>query len=268
MIDDRAVPSGGTGTRRCSSARSPATVLLELVDDDRSADELARVVRVTFDDPDIHRVEVRVPAAADRAREVLGRLGAVHEATLRTPSSGPDRTAGPVMILAVHRDELAGAGAHRRVVTVDHDRLEQRVAGDADVEALFEIERSAFGVGYDRGQLRQLIALFPGLVRLAVIGGAPVGYSLCGIVHDDPATAWLLSMGVRREWQGAGVGTSLLTRALDELRRRGTASVRLTVDPRRARTVAFYTAAGFRPVEQVSDYFGPGEARSIMVREL
>ena len=252
----------GRGNLQVSRARRFGVLLVELVDGDCDAGGLQRLVRGAFDDPDIHRVEVRVPASAHAARQALDALGAVHEATLRQPDSRSPGTSAPPMIHAVHRDELTD-DPPPSVTTHDHD-LRLRTASHLDVEALFGIKRSAFGVGYDRGQLRQLLALFPGLTRLAFVGDQAVGCSICGIVHNEPANAWMLSMGVQRAWQGTGIGTSLLVRSLDDLRQHGVDNVRLSVDPQRERTVAFYHSHGFRPVEQVADYFGPGEARTIM----
>jgi ribosomal protein S18 acetylase RimI-like enzyme len=144
-----------------------------------------------------------------------------------------------------------------------------RKAQASDLAALYDLERSAFGVGYDPGHLRQFLDLFEGLILLAEEDhGGAVGYLLQAPTFPDPSTAWILSMGVRRDVQGRGIGKALLRAGLDLLRNLGVRTVLLSVDPNNLRSIQMYEGAGFRRHGYVSNYFGPHEDRLTMVLTL
>ncbi|MET8367613.1 GNAT family N-acetyltransferase [Micromonospora sp. NPDC005252] len=70
-----------------------------------------------------------------------------------------------------------------------------------------------------------------------------------GYVADDVPE---LTIGVRREWRGRGVGRALLRAVLDAARDRGIRTVSLSVE--RANAAArLYASEGFRTVESFTD---------------
>ena len=66
----------------------------------------------------------------------------------------------------------------------------------------------------------------------------------------------LRGMAVRSEWHGAGLSTSLLQTAEDELKKAGCKTITLdTTEPLR-RAIRFYEHNGYRPTGKVGYFFG------------
>jgi len=81
------------------------------------------------------------------------------------------------------------------------------------------------------------------------------------LLDDDPAVWWVTCFAVRREHRGSGVGTALLTAAVEHARRHGASAVEghpVDVDRLRAAkvsgsalftgTLAMFQAAGFQEI--------------------
>ncbi|MFE1437376.1 GNAT family N-acetyltransferase [Streptomyces sp. NPDC058739] len=82
--------------------------------------------------------------------------------------------------------------------------------------------------------------------------------------------AWILTLGVAPTLHGQGWGRRLMEAMLDHLRRRGTGTVNLAVDPANDPAIALYHSLGFTasPGGPRLDYFGPGEHRLLMTLTL
>ena len=86
--------------------------------------------------------------------------------------------------------------------------------------------------------------------------GAPKALGFLSVRHHFPRAAEIHCIAVRREAHGRGIGTALVRRAEDELRRGGVHFLQVkTMGPSKpneqyAMTTRFYRSVGFEPVEE------------------
>lgn len=88
----------------------------------------------------------------------------------------------------------------------------------------------------------------PSLWFVAQVDGEPAGVAICRpFDHGDPDCGWVSVLGVVRAHRRAGLGTALLTHALQELQRRGRVRAELGVDAESTTgAVGLYERAGMR----------------------
>jgi [ribosomal protein S18]-alanine N-acetyltransferase len=139
-----------------------------------------------------------------------------------------------------------------------------RAATPADLQALAAVESAVYHpVIYPGFFFRQSIDLWPGLLQVAEMEGAVVGYVLCAPALT-PGEAWILSAGVDPRHRGRGIGRSLVEAALASLSTYD--RVRLTVSPDNQVAIRLYERLGFSGAEVHPDHFGAGQPRLLMER--
>jgi ribosomal protein S18 acetylase RimI-like enzyme len=79
---------------------------------------------------------------------------------------------------------------------------------------------------------------------VALLGSTPVGYCYCSI--DEPGQGHLVRMAVHPTWQGHGIGTRLVSEALDEFRRAGAQRITLNTQEENKRAQWLYRRFGFQ----------------------
>lgn len=136
-----------------------------------------------------------------------------------------------------------------------------------ELELLAAYDTDAFGEtglrSYDFGVVARAGGLFVATVDEAVAG-------CCQLVrtYEDAELFWIVGFWVRPKWQGRGLGKAFLEeviRLLPEARGRGLV---LTVSPANLPARRLYAALGFREVERVEGFYGPGEDRLVLEFEL
>ena len=135
-----------------------------------------------------------------------------------------------------------------------------------DLPAIAAIERECFP--HDALPLLSFVQyfdLFPETFLVAEIDGRCVGFAIGGASASSPGAAWLLDIAVAPDARGKGVAQRLLSQLLAHL---GERTVRATVSPHNAASASLLARNGFVVERRVTDYFGPGEDRDIMVRNL
>jgi ribosomal protein S18 acetylase RimI-like enzyme len=145
-----------------------------------------------------------------------------------------------------------------------------RPATLADASALVEVKGAAASDAHelDPSHFAELIERHPGLIYLAEVAGAVVGYlALLRAAHDsvsgrNPLQLWQLY--VVPEFHGSGVAALLMSMGLDHARHHGHDLIWLGVNEQNARGIAFYRKHGFQPrgLHQVS---AGGHAHSDLV---
>ncbi|MFA5332313.1 MAG: GNAT family N-acetyltransferase [Methanoregula sp.] len=115
--------------------------------------------------------------------------------------------------------------------------------------------------------VRQMGALFPHTFLVAVVGETVVGFTVGSIVQDGSASAWVLRVMVKDGYRHRRVGTRLLSTVIESLVARSITTIYLTVSPQNLPAIRLYTTAGFVRVDEIREYFGPGEDRYVMKRE-
>lgn len=141
-------------------------------------------------------------------------------------------------------------------------------ATPADLPALAQLERDVFSHEiYPGFFFRQAMDLWPWWLLVARDDtGQPVAYVL-GAPADLPERAWVLSAATHAAVRGQGVGRALLQRLCQLMACAGVREVRLTVHPDNP-AQHLYARAGFSVETSSADYFGPGEPRLLLRREL
>jgi ribosomal protein S18 acetylase RimI-like enzyme len=133
-----------------------------------------------------------------------------------------------------------------------------RPAHADDVAALVALEDEAFDVHrISRERFARMLHHATRPVRVLVLDGTLRGYvsvlARCGFPE-----ARLFSIAVARAARGRGAGRTLLSAAEDAAITLECSSMRLEVDPTNVGAVRLYDSAGWRPVRELPDYYGPG----------
>ena len=140
-----------------------------------------------------------------------------------------------------------------------------RPYGDPDFDRVWAMERARDADGYVSAVVvRQAAALYPATFLVAEDAGEPAGFVIAA-PSSDPGVGWVLRLKVREERRRRGCARALLGAAVDRLMAGGVEQVRLTVAPGNLAARALYAQLGFVEEARLPDYFGPGEARLLLV---
>jgi ribosomal protein S18 acetylase RimI-like enzyme len=136
---------------------------------------------------------------------------------------------------------------------------------DGDFDAVVSLEqgrkRNRYGAAVF---IRQSAALYPHTFLVAEGEEMIVGYTVAAEVQDDAATAWILRLNVAPQWQGQGIGTTLIYRLFSQLDTRQVRRILLSVEPKNIPAKKIYERHGFVKIAYQSGYFCEGENRNIM----
>lgn len=153
----------------------------------------------------------------------------------------------------------------------DGEPLRVRRAVQADLLAVYRIEKASFPQPWPFAAFERYVGT-PTFLVAEVDAGADANTEIAGYVvadsvpnHGQPL-GHVKDIAVHPDHRGAGVGSTLLERALSKLAARGAASVKLEVretnDP--ARTM--YEEFGFVHRRTVPRYYDNGDDAHVMVR--
>jgi ribosomal-protein-alanine N-acetyltransferase len=143
-----------------------------------------------------------------------------------------------------------------------------RPARPADFEELHVLDALVFGqLAYPYFTLRQLFDAFPDCWLVAAHEPRIIGYSF-GVPSTDRTYACLFGLAVDPRHRNRGHGRRLTRESLKLLGAMGVESVRLTVEPRNEPAIRLYRAFGFVETDHLRDYFGPGDHRMVMTRQI
>ncbi len=144
-----------------------------------------------------------------------------------------------------------------------------RTAVETDLPAIARLESGVFSHNaYPPFFFRQAYDVLGQFLLVAEdSAGGIAGYCL-GAVEARGVNGWVLSIAVRPEMQRRGIGSSLMRELLIRLEASGASYARLTVEPENTPAIAAYEKLGFRVLATDPDYFGPGEARTIMEKAM
>lgn len=140
-----------------------------------------------------------------------------------------------------------------RVVRPEPALLEELAGYDA--EAFGETGLRSFDLG---------VVARVGGVYLVREGGAIAGSCQLLRMLDAPEMFWVFGFYVRPGWRGRGLGRHLLEYAAAQVQAAGGEGLALSVSPANVVAINLYLSFGFRVVEEVADFYGPGEDRYVM----
>jgi ribosomal protein S18 acetylase RimI-like enzyme len=134
-----------------------------------------------------------------------------------------------------------------------------------DLLHIAELEKNVSGQGYTFSTIRQHYDLFSNLLYVAETKDARVvGYVLGGIATCESQVGRILSIGVRRDYRGKGIGKRLMAAIQTQLHSRNCRKILLTVHPHMDHVVRFYEKIGYTKQQLWPDYFGPDAPRYVM----
>jgi mycothiol synthase len=143
---------------------------------------------------------------------------------------------------------MTGKDEARQVVTAVRDAFRDHW-GHVEQPFEQELERWIHFMNHDEN-------FDPNLWFLAMDGDEIAGISLCTRQsREDPAMAWINTLGVRRPWRRQGLGLALLHYSFGQFFQLGKARVGLGVDASSLTgATRLYERAGMRPIRQFNTY--------------
>ncbi len=139
---------------------------------------------------------------------------------------------------------------------------------DSDFPAVWALERVCDTEGYTSAvTVRQAAEIWPATFLVADGGADAAGFTI-GAVSSDPLVGWVLRLKVCADCRRQGCATALLLAVLERLRDAGVRTVRLTVAPENRPARALYAGLGFLEEAALPGYFGPGEDRLLLRRQV
>ena len=101
-------------------------------------------------------------------------------------------------------------------------------------------------------------------------GGRTIGYACFGSIACTKASFDLYWIAVHADGRGRGLGTTLLDESERLIREAGGSRIYVETSsrPLYEPTRAFYLARGYREEARLADFYGPGDAKVIYVKEV
>ncbi len=127
-----------------------------------------------------------------------------------------------------------------------------RKAAEADLDAIYAIERLSFKDPYPPGYLKALRSLNPQTFYIAERGGTTVGYI---VATADRSRGHILAIAVHPAERRKHVGKRLIAESLKDLRCRGVKTVRLEVRRSNVEAQRFYEDLGFQYAYTIEAYY-------------
>ncbi|MCX8182213.1 MAG: ribosomal protein S18-alanine N-acetyltransferase [Candidatus Methanomethyliaceae archaeon] len=143
--------------------------------------------------------------------------------------------------------------------------IEVRDATLKDLNEIYAIEKESFPDPYPKPLLKAFF-YHPGIYIVAVIGGEIVGYAI-GIIRFR-SLGHIISIAVRKESRGRGIGKKLLKELIKRLSAMGAKKIRIEVRESNEIAINLYKKFGFVTKEKIFGYYPDGEAALVMFIDL
>jgi ribosomal protein S18 acetylase RimI-like enzyme len=143
-----------------------------------------------------------------------------------------------------------------------------RVSTLSDLDAIAALDSEVFGVhSYSLLVFRQMMDIGHICFVAEGTGGEIVGYTL-GALGVEKNKGWILALAVKKAYRCQGIASKLTTKVIDAFAAQQVECVLLTVDPNNKAAINLYQKIGFFDTRRETDYFGPGEDRIVMEKQL
>ncbi|MFH0968721.1 MAG: GNAT family N-acetyltransferase [Methanobacteriota archaeon] len=116
--------------------------------------------------------------------------------------------------------------------------------------------------------VRQAMVLWPDSFLVAEQNGYLVGFLICSKVTADPQYGWVIRVQVSEDMRRKGVATAMLHHAHETMQEAGVCHMMLSCSPDNESALALYSRMGYRVVCHETGYFGIGEDRVILRKDL
>ncbi len=128
---------------------------------------------------------------------------------------------------------------------------------EEDLSDILKLERELFDNPYSEETLRRELELPFSIGLVAKINSETAGYCLSWVIGK---TCELHRIGVKREFQGKGVGGKLLKELIKTARERGACEIVLEVNEKNKKAINFYRKLGFSKISERENYYGKAKA--------
>jgi len=129
---------------------------------------------------------------------------------------------------------------------------------------LLEIEKEAFPSS-DPARELMIYLTYSSEVLVADVGGKVVGYIALTEFFKE---AKIISFAVKKEFRRKGIGSKLLTTAINICKERGKEKIFLEVRVSNTPAQSLYKKKGFKVVKVIPNYYSDGESAYLMVLDL
>ena len=164
---------------------------------------------------------------------------------------------GPEIIVKALSCALGGSNANPVCGVTPMSEPVIRAVEQRDLPAIYKIERETFKDAFPPFFIDFLVEENPETFLVAEETGEVVGYVVASV---EKKVGHLVSLAVRRDRLRKAVGSSLVLKILEILKRSGVSSVRLEVRKSNVAAQNFYNKLGFSFVRVYRGYYGDEDA--------
>lgn len=126
-----------------------------------------------------------------------------------------------------------------------------------DIGEVMKIERESFREAYPRGIFLVFLETNPDTFLVAEYNGRVIGYVMAYLRPD--LEGHIMSIAVDKRYRGNGIGSALLTEAIERLIERGARYIGLEVRVSNEKAIKLYERFGFRRVKRIIGYYSDSE---------
>jgi len=126
-----------------------------------------------------------------------------------------------------------------------------------DISEVMRIERETFREAYPRGIFLVFLENNPETFLVAEYNGRVIGYVMAYLRPD--LEGHIMSIAVDERYRGNGIGSALLTEAIERLIKRGARYIGLEVRVSNEKAIRLYERFGFKKVKRIISYYSDGE---------
>ena len=126
-----------------------------------------------------------------------------------------------------------------------------------DINEIMRIERESFREAYPRGIFLVFLENNPDTFLVAEYNGKVIGYVMAYLRPD--LEGHIMSIAVDKRYRGNGIGSALLTEAIERLVERGARYIGLEVRVSNEKAIKLYERFGFKKVKRIIGYYSDGE---------
>jgi [ribosomal protein S18]-alanine N-acetyltransferase len=151
-----------------------------------------------------------------------------------------------------------------------------RYAEASDVPSVISVNAATLPEHYSDYFYYEILNEFPNTFIVAELGGQVVGYVMCRVEYGLSVIkrfglarkGHIISIATMEPHRGKGVGTTLIQRAMDEMRKGGGKEVFLEVRVTNEDAVRLYRKLDFQVTGTMTGYYKDGESAFLMAQQL
>ena len=151
-----------------------------------------------------------------------------------------------------------------------------RYAESTDVPMVINVNSATLPEHYSDYFYYEILSEFPNTFIVAELGGVVVSYIMCRIEYGLSVIkrfglarkGHIISIATMDAHRGKGIGTNLIQKAMDEMRKGGCKEVFLEVRVTNDGAVGLYRKLGFQVTGTMQGYYKDGESAYLMAQLL